>query len=268
MAYSNLDLLLAAICAGMGMFFLRAAGQRSAADVLADLDHGAKEIEACSNGRKGITSGSGLRPILAGALAGAVISLKVNSVSSVFALLVVGAAFGVIVSEGRRRSASERGRQSLHYYLPIVMERIVMAVESGLDIIPAIEVIVALERAESTLLDPVTTLFAEISRYSESGMRFSEALSLVESKVDSPAFKHALVHLGLAYQEGGEIIHPLRELSDSTQLYFQESIEEEIAKMPVKATLPLLCTFGGLIISFLTAPLVQVMMITSQAAPR
>ena len=86
--------------------------------------------------------------------------------------------------------------------------------------------------------------------------------------VECSALRHAFIHLAMAYREGGELIMPLRELSDSTQLYFQESVEEDIAKMPAKATLPLLLTFAGLIICFVTVPLVQVLDMTSNAIPK
>jgi hypothetical protein len=56
---------------------------------------------------------------------------------------------------------------------------------------------------------------------------------------------------------------PLKELSDATQSFYQETIEEEIARLPVKATLPLLCTFAGLIIFFITSPLIQVITMTA-----
>jgi hypothetical protein len=50
----------------------------------------------------------------------------------------------------------------------------------------------------------------------------------------------------------------LKELSDATQTQYQESVEEEIAKLPVRAVLPLILTFTGLIVCFLTVPIVQV----------
>jgi hypothetical protein len=74
----------------------------------------------------------------------------------------------------------------------------------------------------------------------------------------SSPVKHALAHLALAYKQGGEVVRPLKELSDATQTQYQESVEEEIAKLPVRAVLPLMLTFTGLIICFLTVPVVQV----------
>jgi hypothetical protein len=78
--------------------------------------------------------------------------------------------------------------------------------------------------------------------------------------------KHACIHLGLAYRQGGEIVRPLKELSDATQVAYQETVEEQIAKLPVKAVLPLVLTFTGLIVCFLTVPLMQVGSLTKEVA--
>jgi hypothetical protein len=74
--------------------------------------------------------------------------------------------------------------------------------------------------------------------------------------------KHALIHVGLAHRQGGEIVRPLKELSDATQLAYQEVVEEQISRLPVKAVLPLVITFTGLIVCFLTVPLMQVSSLT------
>jgi hypothetical protein len=99
----------------------------------------------------------------------------------------------------------------------------------------------------------------------EAGLGFEQSLREVSGIVNCSALRHAFIHLAVAQKEGGELVMPLKELSDATQLYYQESIEEDIAKLPVKATMPLVCTFAGLIICFITAPLLQVISLTSQA---
>lgn len=173
------------------------------------------------------------------------------------------------MEEGR----SQRRVKDIEYFLPIVMERLVMAVESGLDIVPALQTIIEIEvqhveRTRGAELDPVTTLFAKVIRLANAGTGFDAALNEVSKSVPCPALKHAFIHLGVAFRDGGEIIGPLRELSDATQAYFQESVEEEIAKMPVKATMPLVLTFAGLITFFIASPVVQIVSFASQAVPK
>jgi type II secretory pathway component PulF len=96
----------------------------------------------------------------------------------------------------------------------------------------------------------------------EGGTPVDSAFELASAEARCPAVKHAFIHLGLAHRQGGELVRPLKELSDSTQVAYQEGVEEQIAKLPVKAVLPLVFTFTGLIICFLTVPVLQVMKLT------
>jgi hypothetical protein len=141
-----------------------------------------------------------------------------------------------------------------------------MAVQSGLDILAALGAIIELESAamggDEKKFDPVTRLFMVVHRLAERGLTFGQALEEVAAGVECGALRHCFIHLAVAHEEGGELVMPLKELSDSTQLYYQETVDEQIAKLPVKATLPLLCTFGGLIISFITSPIMQLLKLT------
>lgn len=174
----------------------------------------------------------------------------------------LGVLIGYLFSRRIVERKKARFQRDINFHLPLVMERIVMAVESGLDIVPSIKAIAELEE---TAKDPITKLLRLVSRLTESGLPFDESLSIVSTAIDSSALRHTFVHLGLAHKEGGDIMLPLRELSDATQLYFQEVVEEEIAKIPVKATLPLVITFAGLVLFFLTIPIVQLSTLASDA---
>ena len=168
----------------------------------------------------------------------------------VYALL--GVVLGDLVTKGHGKRKEKTLTRRLEFALPMAMERVVMAVGSGLDILPALSEVAR----KST--DPVSEIFRRIVSLSEGGMRVEHALQIVADGSPSSSVKHALVHLGLAYKQGGEVIRPLKELSDATQTHYQEVVEEEIAKLPVNAVLPLIITFTGLIICFLTVPIIQV----------
>ncbi len=213
------------------------------------------------------------------------LALGSGRAGAAIALGIIGAGLGYLFAKSRSRRLEEKYTRSLEYFLPIVMERLVMAVQAGLDVIPALKAIVEIDQktlenradgaephrrslSRQTNTDPVSELLVIVIKLSESGLSFEQALRDVASLVNCSALRHAFIHLAVAQKEGGEIVMPLRELSDSTQLYFQESSEEEIAKLPVKATLPLICTFAGLILCFLTSPLIQVLTLTARAMPK
>ena len=152
------------------------------------------------------------------------------------------------------------------FYLPIVMERLVMAVQGGNDVYAAVNIIVELNKKNGGKLDPVTKLLDMVLKKNKSGISFEDSLELVANIVNLTSIRHAFLHLGIAQKEGGEIVVPMEELSDSTQEYYQQTVEKEISVMPVKATLPLLVAFIGLITFFLSVPLTQIMTMDTMSA--
>lgn len=201
-----------------------------------------------------------------------VFALRMAPASAVLIFSAVAGAVYLIYQKIVRGRARQSLRE-IEFFLPLVMERLVMAAHAGLDIISAVRSVAAadprpVEASDaSSSEDRVTQLLREVCRYVDRGMTFEQSLQRVSDAVPSAALRHAFLHLCVAHREGGEVVMPLRELSNATQLYYQESVEEEIAKMPVKATMPLICTFTGLIICFLTSPLIQVMDILAKAKP-
>jgi hypothetical protein len=207
-----------------------------------------------------------LTPIVAGFCALAFAIIKGLPAGLTFFLVSLGMGVGAIYSRRKITNLKTRYNRDIIFFLPIVMERIVMAVQAGLDIVPAITTATNFGSGGSKV-DPVTALLKKAVFLTESGMIFENALKDTAAEVESSPLRHAFLHLAVAQKEGGILIMPLRELSDSTQLYYQESIEEEIAEMPVKATLPLICTFAGLLLCFLVPPFLQVLSILTENVP-
>jgi len=199
--------------------------------------------------------------------------LGFRSLSGIAPTVLLGLSVSYIVTRYYLASCIKRFQRLLEFHLPIVMEQIVMAVESGMDVIPAVGAILEIRKKQNTsgihkTPNPVIRILEMVFKLSQGGIPFEKALSEVSSRTNSNALRHAFVHLGLAQSEGGELVTPLRELSDATQAYYQETVELEIAKMPIKATLPLVLTFAGLIIFFISIPLVQISNITHDAMPK
>ncbi len=185
----------------------------------------------------------------------------------------MGALIGYLYSGYVERKERHQFVRDIDFYLPLVMERLVMAAEAGHDILSALRAISLIEKKsdlgkDRREKDPVTRLLLQAYLLVEKGLSFEDALKTIALNVPNTGFQHAMVHLAVAYKDGGEVIAPLRELSDSSQLYFQESVEEEIAALPVKATMPLLITFAGLIVCFITAPMIQILDLIKDAMPQ
>ena len=179
-----------------------------------------------------------------------------------------GFIFGLVIKSRNEKKQNEKYLKSIQHKLPLTMEKLVMTVDAGLDIIAGIKVIVENAKYENNIKsnkDPIIGLLNVVLKLTESGIDFSSSLNYVAIACPVPAVKHCFAHLALAYKEGGELVVPLRELSDATQLNFQETVEEEIAKLPVKATMPLVVIFAGLLLFFITSPVIQIIDVTSNA---
>lgn len=239
-----------------------ASGAVAAALLSEDVRQTEQEIPLLFSDRRGESPSARKAAWIIGAAFTAVVVvlfLKASFSSLVIAMMI--GAFGGELYISRRKVARDKLRlRKMEFYLPTVMERIVMAVGSGLDVIPA------LREASYKGKDPVSELMRWIVSLSESGTPVEVAFEMASKRPVTSSVKHACIHLGLAYRQGGEIVRPLKELSDATQVAYQETVEEQIAKLPVKAVLPLVLTFTGLIVCFLTVPLMQVGSITKEVA--
>ncbi len=167
------------------------------------------------------------------AVAIGLIALLVSQFNPLFSLagFSLGLSGGYLYSRNKLYQKQQKYLRDIDYYLPVVMERLVMAVQAGLDVFSSLRALVEIEQddiekgdlREQNLSssDPVSRLLERVYRLTERGVAFEEALKQVANEVPSPSLRHAFVHLSVAQKEGGELILPLRELSDSTQNYFQ-----------------------------------------------
>lgn len=183
-----------------------------------------------------------------------------------FSLLTFGLSF--IVARNRIVWKKEAFDHEIEFFLPMVMERLVMATQSGLDLLASIRALLDLEKHQpETERDPVTRFLAQAYELSDAGLPFNEALKEVSKSVDSTSLKHAFLHLGHAHKEGAGVVGPLRELADSAQSQFQDKMEEVVAKLPVKATLPLAICFAGLLACMMTVPIITVIELATKSVP-
>lgn len=171
-------------------------------------------------------------------------------------LAMCGAAW-VLAPQFRKRRRSAALSREIERHLPLVLERLVVAVQSGLDILPALNALTRPEGLEPPA-DPVSAALGSILLRVERGADADDSIRLAAHSCESLALRHALLHLAQARSHGGELSGPLRELSDATQLSSEELAEERIARMPAQAMLPLGLVFSGLLILLLTVPLLQV----------
>lgn len=173
---------------------------------------------------------------------------------------------GVLLNRKNEKKEAAKALRDLEISLPMTLEKLLMCIESGLDIYPAIEKLVTYENLRRQKEDhktpklEINIILENVVKMVQSGIALENAFENVAGRYNSPILKHAFIHLTLSHKEGGEIAKPLRELSDATNQYVKDAILEDIAKLPAKATIPMLLTFMGLLVCFLATPLISILL--------
>lgn len=156
------------------------------------------------------------------------------------------------------RSNGKKDDVRVVYELPLVMEKLVMAVQAGHDILPALKTVID-NSEKKTTESLVLKVLEDVVIAVEGGLTLQASLRMVAKNATSTPLRHALLHIAVSHEQGGGLVFALSELADATQIYYQEMVEEQIAILPVKATLPLVIVFGGVLTILLTSPIIQVL---------
>jgi hypothetical protein len=146
-----------------------------------------------------------------------------------WALPVMGAAVGYrfpyIVVDGRRKERFEE----IMFYLPIVIEQMVIGVSSSLDIGPCIQKICEMSK-ERDRTNAVIQLLEQSQIYVRSGNSHME-------------LKHAFNAIAQVSRHGGEVTKQLQELADAVTVQREAQIEAKIKKLELSATGPVALAF-------------------------
>lgn len=155
-----------------------------------------------------------------------------------------------------RHKEAEFNRKVL-YQLPIALESIILLVDSGLGILPAIETLVS--KAKNQQQDnQVYQLFEIVYDLCSHGMPFEQALERVAYATEIRGFRHVLLHLDVSSNEGGELIPSLRSLSKHAHTEWKLSVETRVRRLENFVVFPVFASVIGLILISAAVPIVPV----------
>ncbi|MCB0323374.1 MAG: type II secretion system F family protein [Bdellovibrionales bacterium] len=156
------------------------------------------------------------------------------------------------------RLRAHRQHRAILAELPLLLESIILLVEAGMGILPALEqVIRTTEGDESTGF--VTTVLRLVYRFSAHGMPFADALVTVADAIDEPAMRHVLLHLEVSMTEGGTLVPSLRSLADHAHSEWKLSVEAEVHRLEQLVVFPVFASVIGLMVLTAAVPLVPVL---------
>lgn len=141
------------------------------------------------------------------------------------------------------------------FQMPITLESMVLLVESGLGILPAIEQLVKMQERQGQR-NPVGRILGLVYRIAAGGIPFSQALEMVASSIEIRAVRHVLLHLDVSSAEGGRLVPALRSLSDHAHQEWKLGVETRVRRLENLVVFPVFISVMGLMLLTAAVPIV------------
>lgn len=167
-----------------------------------------------------------------------------------------------------RYRAADFEREVL-FQVPLVLESLILLVESGLGILPAIEQAVR-NSEEGRNPEPVKRVLRVVYELAASGLPLGQALERVGNEVSLGVLRHVLLHLDISGSEGGELVPSLRSLSDHAHTEWRLSVEQRVKRLENLVVFPVFASVIGLMLLTAAVPLVPMLKLKeniTQGAP-
>ena len=183
-----------------------------------------------------------LYPLIFGII-GAILGIYYGGYS-LFLMPTLGAYLG-LKFPGRilNKRIKERDEDIL-YYLPLVIEQLVVGVSSALDIGPCIAYVVDMAEKRGTH-NPVTILLKQVQILVRFGASLDDALVDVGKQSGHNELKNSFLQLSQVTKHGGEITKQLQDLGTTVTRQREIIIDERIKRLELKATGPVFLVFAG-----------------------
>lgn len=169
----------------------------------------------------------------------------------------VGLGIGVQIPRSYLRRAILRRDEEIMFYLPLVIEQLVIGVSSSLDVGPCIRWIVQMAD-ERDSHNAVTELLRYAQQYMKAGTSMEDALILVARLSGHTELKHVFMSLSQVSKHGGEITKQLQELANAVSAQREARIEGKIKKLELEATGPVGLVFIAFMATFLSSLALQI----------
>lgn len=181
------------------------------------------------------------------------------NVLAILTSAVVGIGTGVVLWRAWLKTRERRFDRQLRYSTPLVLENLLLLVESGFGILPAVHKLVEETQLRSEEQAPLLHLLHTAYRYSLHGFSFKSSLTNVAQSIEHRLVRHIFLHLELAESEGGSIVANLRALCDHCHREWKLSVEERVRRLENIAVFPIFLAVIGLMFLTAAVPLIPIL---------
>lgn len=181
--------------------------------------------------------------------------LTLQMVKNFYFSLVVAVYFSILGGLIFLRLKTKDQEREILFRLPLFLESLILLVESGLGVLPAVQRVVESSKRKN---EPVGQVMRAVYELSSSGLPFAQSLELVASSIESNALRHVLLHLDVSSTEGGALIPSLRSLADHAGREWKLGVEARVKRLENIVVFPVFASVLGLMLLVVAVPIVPV----------
>ncbi len=150
--------------------------------------------------------------------------------------------------------------RAAYFDLPLILEELILLVESGLGLFPALEKVCVYQDSDFEYGDPgvCRKSFKRAYTLAVHGMPVSHAFAMVSKGTSCLPLKQVLIHLDVSASIGGELLTSLRSLSDQVHKEWKMQVETRVKRLENIVVFPVFLSVMGLLLLTSAVPLVPV----------
>lgn len=186
------------------------------------------------------------------------IGFKKGALPGTFFGSIAGLYLGVMAVLYFLRYCRGEYEREVLFQIPLVLESLILLVESGFGILPAMQRVVEAD-AKALRPNPTVRFLRLVYEYSLYGMPLAQALETVTEQTDIRPLRHVLLHLDVSGSEGGALGPSLRSLSEYAHTEWRLSVEQRVKRLENLVVFPVFVAVIGLMFLTAAVPLVPVL---------
>ncbi len=182
------------------------------------------------------------------------LSLAISIGVIVFVIYTLLLGYSLLIKFLKNNSERE-----IYYDTPLFLEELVLLIESGLALFPALQEICDKKKQGKSKNSLVRQYMASVYALTLAGLPMSDAFAKIARQTPFTPIKNLLLHLDVSSSVGGELIFALQSLAEQVHKEWKLEVETRVRKLENLVVFPVFAAVMGMMLMTAAVPLVPIM---------
>lgn len=157
------------------------------------------------------------------------------------------------------RYLKNNAERQVYFDTPLFLEELVLLIESGLALFPALQEICISRFGKKHKTNIVRKYILSVYNLASGGIPVSEAFQIVANNCPFPPIKNVLLHLDVSSSVGGELVSALQSLATQVHSEWKLEVENRVKRLENMVVFPVFAAVLGMMLVTAAVPLVPIL---------